>query len=182
MIIPIKKATDNGAALSDKAHEIAAQLKAAGLKVAVDDSDTHNPGYKFNEWEVRGTPVRIEIGAKDMEKSEVKVVIRHDGAKFQAPWEGLGEQMSALVTTIHDQMYAKALAARAEHLKTVDNWDEFMVALNNRDICLADWCDQKSCEERIKDQSKEESMKAMEELNEDEALLTGSAKTLCIPY
>lgn len=82
MIIPIKKATDNGAALSDKAHEIAAQLKAAGLKVAVDDSDTHNPGYKFNEWEVRGTPVRIEIGAKDMEKSEVKVVVRHDGAKF----------------------------------------------------------------------------------------------------
>ncbi len=90
--------------------------------------------------------------------------------------------MTQLVTTIHDDMYAKASAARDEHLKSVTNWDEFMQALNNRDICLADWCDEKCCEERIKDQSKEESMKAMAEMNEDEALLTGSAKTLCIPY
>ena len=79
-------------------------------------------------------------------------------------------------------MYQKAEAARDEHLRTVSNWDEFMAALNNRDICLADWCDEKECEERIKDVSKEESMKMMEEMNEDEALRTGSAKTLCIPY
>ena len=57
-----------------------------------------------------------------------------------------------------------------------------MSALNKKDIVLADWCDQVACENRIKDQSKEESMKAMDEMNEDEALLTGSAKTLCIPY
>ena len=79
-------------------------------------------------------------------------------------------------------MFEKATAARDDHLKTVNNWDEFMHALNNRDICLADWCDQKSCEERIKDQSKEESENAMAEMNEDETLLTGAGKTLCIPY
>jgi prolyl-tRNA synthetase len=117
-----------------------------------------------------------------MAKCEVKCVVRSTGKKFQSPWEGLGEAMKELVLSIHDEMYVKATAARDSHLKTVNNWDEFMSALNNRDICLADWCDQKSCEERIKDQSKEESMKAMAEMNEDEALLTGSAKTLCIPY
>ena len=90
--------------------------------------------------------------------------------------------MSELLKTIHAEMYDKAEKARDEHLRNVDNWDDFMAALNNRDICLADWCDVKECEERIKDQSKEESMKAMEEMNEDEALLTGSAKTLCIPF
>lgn len=79
-------------------------------------------------------------------------------------------------------MYEKATIARDHHLKNVSTWDEFMTALNNRDICLADWCDEKSCEERIKDLSKEESMAAMESMNEDEALLTGSAKTLCIPF
>ena len=79
-------------------------------------------------------------------------------------------------------MYEKATQARDEHLKNVSNWEEFMSALNNRDICLADWCDEKECEERIKDRSKEESLAAMEAMNEDEALLTGSAKTLCIPY
>lgn len=79
-------------------------------------------------------------------------------------------------------MYDKALQARESHLKNASNWDEFMGALNNRDIVLADWCDCVECEERIKDLSKEESMKAMEAMNEEETLLTGSAKTLCIPY
>ena len=79
-------------------------------------------------------------------------------------------------------MYEKATAARDAHLRTVDNWDEFMAALGNRDICLADWCDSVECEERIKDRSKEESLAAMEAMNEDEVSLTGSAKTLCIPY
>ena len=79
-------------------------------------------------------------------------------------------------------MYEKATVARDEHLKTVENWDDFMAALGKKDIVLADWCDEVACEERIKDQSKEESMKAMEDMNEDEALLTGAAKTLYIPY
>jgi|Transcript_13341 prolyl-tRNA synthetase len=79
-------------------------------------------------------------------------------------------------------MYNKALQARESHLKNAANWDEFMAGMNNKDIVLADWCDEKECEERIKDLSKEESMKAMAEMNEEESLLTGSAKTLCIPY
>jgi len=82
VIIPIRKAADSADELNAKAHEIAAQLRGAGLRVAVDDADTHNPGYKFNEWEVRGTPVRIELGAQDMAKSEVKCVIRSTGKKF----------------------------------------------------------------------------------------------------
>lgn len=148
----------------------------------VDSSDTHNPGYKFNEWEMRGVPVRLELGGQDMAKSEMRVVIRHSGEKFQTSWEGLAGSMTELLQTIHGQMYEKATVARDQHLKNVSTWDEFMSSLNNRDICLADWCDEKSCEERIKDQSKEESMAAMESMNEDEALLTGSAKTLCIPF
>ena len=69
--------------------------------MAVDDSDTHNPGYKFNEWEMRGTPVRLEIGARDIQASEVKVVVRHSGQKFQASWEGLAGTMVQLLTDIH---------------------------------------------------------------------------------
>lgn len=72
------------------------------MRVAVDASDTHNPGYKFNEWEMRGVPVRIELGGKDMEKSEVKVVIRHSGEKFQASWEGIQATMTDLLKTVHE--------------------------------------------------------------------------------
>ena len=73
--------------------------------MAVDDSDTHNPGYKFNEWEVRGTPVRMELGANDIAANEVRCVVRHSGQKFQAAQEGLATAMKTLLDTIHQEMY-----------------------------------------------------------------------------
>ena len=77
-------------------------------------------------------------------------------------------------------MYDKALLALNTHRKKVDNWKDFMEALAVRNVCLAPWCNKQSCEKAVKDRSKEESLKAME--NEEEAQLTGSAKTLCIPF
>lgn len=79
-------------------------------------------------------------------------------------------------------MFQKALQSRLDNTKNVDNWGDFMSALSGRNICLAPWCNEKACEEKVKDRSKEESLKAMAEKNEDEALLTGAAKTLCIPF
>jgi prolyl-tRNA synthetase len=79
-------------------------------------------------------------------------------------------------------MYNKALKARQECTKEVDNWKDFMDALSNRFICMAAWCDRKDCEDEVGDRSKEESLAAMAEKNEEEALLTGAAKTLCIPF
>ena len=83
---------------------------------------------------------------------------------------------------IHDEMYKKAEQARSDHMKTVDNWEDFMAALGGRDIVLADWCDTVECEVKVKDQSKEESLEAMKNMNEEETMLSGAAKTLCIPY
>ena len=101
IIIPIRKKTDDMSVLSNKAHEIAAQLREGGMFAKVDDSETHNPGYKFNEWEMRGVPVRLELGMRDINASEVKVVVRHSGEKFQASWDGLTESMQQLLETIH---------------------------------------------------------------------------------
>ena len=148
----------------------------------MDDRDNHNPGFKFNEWEIKGTPVRIELGKKDMEKEEARVCIRFNGKKYQEAWAGLDDKMAELMEQIHNDMYKKAESARQEHLREVTNWNEFMDALNKKDICLAPWCEDEECEDKIKEVSKEESLKAMEECNEDEVVLTGSAKTLCIPH
>ena len=90
--------------------------------------------------------------------------------------------MTELLETIRAEMYAKAEKARDDNLETVDNWDDFMGALNKRKICLADWCDCESCEDKIGDQSKAESEEAMAAEQGDQVLLTGAAKTLCIPY
>jgi len=79
-------------------------------------------------------------------------------------------------------MFEKAKLAREEHLNKVTTWEEFMVSLNKKNVCLAPWCDIEACEDEIKDKSKEESLQYMLDHNEEEAVLTGSAKTLCIPY
>jgi len=83
---------------------------------------------------------------------------------------------------IHEAMFQKACDARAAHMTTATTREEFMINLNKKDIILAPFCDTAECEIRVKDWSKEESIKAMEAANEGEAVLTGSAKTLCIPF
>lgn len=79
-------------------------------------------------------------------------------------------------------MYDRALKTRDEHVKAVDNWSDFMNAINSKDLCMTPWCNEAACEVNVKDRSKEESMKLMEQSGEEEVVLTGSAKTMCIPY
>jgi len=82
VIVPITYKNDDTKAVMDKAWEMANEMKAAGIRVAVDERDNHNPGFKFNSWEVKGVPVRLELGAKDMAAQETKAVIRHSSEKF----------------------------------------------------------------------------------------------------
>lgn len=107
---------------------------------------------------------------------------RNDGKKSQVKWDGLIETIQGMFPQIHTEMYDKALKARESHMSTVDNWKDFMDALGQRNICMAPWCDEQECEVEVKDRSKEESLQKMMDQNEDEVLLTGSAKTLCIPF
>lgn len=107
---------------------------------------------------------------------------RNDGVKEQVKWDGLADKMIEMFPKIHEEMYNKALQARQSHMSNVTNWEDFMSALGKRNICMAPWCNVQQCEIDVKDRSKEESLAKMEEQNEDEVLLTGSAKTLCIPF
>lgn len=89
VIIPIlKKGQDNQKAL-DLADEVFSTLKKAGLRVTVDDRENYNPGFKYNHWELRGVPVRLEIGAKEVENREVRICKRNDGAKVSMSVDGL---------------------------------------------------------------------------------------------
>ena len=181
VIIPILHKTDDSKLMLDKCFELQKTLRAAGIRTAVDDRDNHNPGFKFNDWEVKGTPLRLELGNKDFEAGEVRVAVRHNSQKFQAKWDNLADEIGKLLDTIHNDMYNKAKAARTAFTKRASNWEEFMDALNGKNICLAPWCDTVQCEKNVKDQSKNDSLQKMAEANEDEVTLTGSAKTLCIP-
>lgn len=97
-------------------------------------------------------------------------------------WKDLESGIDALLTRIHDEMYNKAEKAREEHTKHVTDWKQFMQALDDKQVCLAPWCNTVKCEEAVKQRSKEESTAKMAASNEGEVVLTGAAKTLCIPF
>ena len=184
VVIPIFKKGDDVDKLRATAKEITAKLVAAGFKVECDDSDQKNPGFKYNYWEQRGTPVRLELGKMDLDKAEVRCVVRHSGNKKQVKQADISKEMHEELEQIHKDMYQKALDARLQHMLEVDNWEDFMKAVSARNICMAPWCDTKACEEAAKERSKAESLAASisPDAVAEEAMLTGAAKTLCIPF
>jgi len=93
VIIPIIKKDDNSEDLVKNAHDVCEQLKKAGVRATVDDRENYNPGFKFNHWELRGVPVRLELGKKDFEAKEMRMCKRHNGEKKQIKQENIGEQV-----------------------------------------------------------------------------------------
>jgi prolyl-tRNA synthetase len=177
IIVPIYT-KDTQEKVEEEAQKVFKQLKSSGFRVKLDSRPNYKPGWKFNHWEVKGVPIRLEIGIKDVQKSEVRVVRRINGKKYQLKVDSLEETLSEEMENIQKEMYDKALKERNERIKPAKDWDSFMTELNHRNLVLTPWCDEQSCEENVKEKSKEES-KAAE--NEGEEQLTGSAKTLCKP-
>ena len=182
VFVPITYKDDDMTVIHNKIEELTKTLKEAGVRVTFDDRENYNPGWKFNHWELKGIPIRLEMGKKDLEKQEVRLVRRDTGEKIQIKTDLLAVEIPRLLDQIHDDMYRKALQTRDDHMKVAYNWDDFMTALNGRNIVLTPWCDEGVQEELVKDKSKEESLKIMQEAGEDEDVLTGSAKTLCLPF
>ena len=182
VIIPIYE-KGNTDFINEHVQKLEAKLKASGIRVTSDLREGHNPGYKFNYWEMKGVPLRIEIGQKDIDKQQVTIVRRDNFKKKFILQSVLDSALHYLLEKIQGQMYDRALAQRQERISEPKNWEDFMKALNKKNLCHVLWCNDQSCEENVKERSKVESLAAMKEgADENEELLTGSAKTLCIPF
>ena len=135
-----------------KAREIQADLAAQGVRVMLDDRDAYSPGWKFAEWEMRGVPVRLEIGPKDIEKSQVMLARRDTREKLPTPMDGTrGAQSAGLL----DDIQAVALPARRQfredHTQRVTSYDEFKAVMEGRPgFVIARWCGSGECEAQIK--------------------------------
>ncbi|WP_138294367.1 MULTISPECIES: proline--tRNA ligase [unclassified Clostridium] len=132
----------------DKACELKARLEAAGIRVKVDDRD-QSAGWKFNEWEMRGVPMRMEVGPRDMENGQVVVVRRDTLEKEFLPMEGLEAAIEERLQLVHEGLYQKALKLRES--KTVDatNYEAFKAGVE-KGFVHAMWCGDEACEEQIK--------------------------------
>lgn len=109
VIVPVLFKDDEASAILGKCEELRVLLKAAKIRVELDDRENYNPGFKYNHWELRGVPIRIELGKKDFEKQEVRMCKRNDGKKEQVKWEGIVDKIKELFPQIHTEMYNKAL-------------------------------------------------------------------------
>ncbi len=151
VIIPIRQ---NAEGVLDKANEIAAQLKAAGILVKVDDSD-RSPGWKFADQEMRGFPMRIEIGPKDIENGSCVLVRRDTREKITSTIEGAAEAAKSLLDRIQQDMFDRALAFRETHTYEAEDYETFKKTVEEKPgFVKAYWCGDRACEDQIKDDTR----------------------------
>jgi len=151
VIVPI--AFHKGGVL-EKANEIYQELKNGGIRVELDDRDTQSPGWKFNEWELKGVPIRLEIGPKDIEKNQVVLVRRDNLEKSFVSMDNLAETVKDMLDEVHNGLYQKALAMREEHTHVAHNMEEFVDALENKKgFVKAMWCGNRGCEDKVKEET-----------------------------
>lgn len=150
VIVPIPRGNWKETVLP-KCEEIKAQLTAAGIRVKLDADESQTPGWKFAEYEMRGVPIRLEIGPKDIEKNAVFAARRDTRAKASIPMDGLAAAITALLAEIQQALFDKAVKFRDEHTSKTDSYDEFKQIMEGRPgFVIAPWCGGAQCEADIK--------------------------------
>ena len=155
VIVPIYKGDEQKALLDEKIHTMAASFKAAGIRVKYDDSDNQRPGWKFAEYELKGVPVRIAVGPRDLENNQVEIARRDTKEKASISIDGLTETVNSLLAEIQANLFNRAKQHRDEHITKADTWDEFVSILDTKaGFVSAHWDGTPETEEKIKELTK----------------------------
>ena len=150
IVVPIAMHKDG---VLDKAYDIKKMLEEK-YRVDIDAREQYSPGYKFNEWELKGVPVRLEIGPKDIENNQVVLVRRDTNEKIIVKNEELIEKMEELLNDIHNNMYNMAKENLLKNTVVATNMDEFKAALADRNVFIkAMWCEDEDCVLKIKEET-----------------------------
>jgi len=172
VVIPIpnsKLTAEQQVQLKAGAAQLHAALGAASLRSKLDDRDNYTPGWKYNHYELKGTPLRCEFGARDLEAGTCVLVRRDTGTKETLKLVDAPARVLALMATIQKEMLARAVAERNSKITTCLDWAGFVPALEQKHMVLTPWCEDPESEEEVKKKSTAESE-------------GGAAKTLCIPF
>lgn len=161
--------------LYSECNKLEATLKQGGIKCKCDAREHYSPGWRYNHWELKGVPIRIEVGPKDIKSRQFVVARRDTGQKTNCQLDQAVDEVKKCLLSIHNNLYEAAKKSRDDHLSVVTKWDEFLDKLNNQYIILAPYCGDEACEETIKVNS------ARTDPVDSSGPLMG-AKTLCIPF
>ena len=154
VMVPIYRTDEEHAAVIAKMEAIKKELEALGHSAKIDDRDTLRPGFKFAEWELKGVPVRLAMGARDLAAGTVEVARRDTLAKETMPLEGISEHIVKLLDDIQQNIYDKACKFREEHVEKCDSWEEFKEKITTGKFLLCHWDGTVETEQAIKDETK----------------------------
>jgi prolyl-tRNA synthetase len=180
IIIPLHFTGIDPTKVNATAIEIEKTLKDAGIRVKIDDRDQYTPGWKYSDWELKGVCCRLEVGPKDVEKDQVTCVRRDNRNKSSFAIKDILKEVNTLLDDLQKTLFTRAKKSRDEHRVVIEKWEDFVPALDKKNVCLVPFCLETSCEELIGDKSKLESEK-LEKERGTKSDLSGSAKSLCIP-
>ncbi|WP_353129465.1 proline--tRNA ligase [Parapedobacter pyrenivorans] len=155
VVVPIYKTEDERQAIGNLVDVLIGELKAKGISIKYDDRDTQRPGFKFAEWELKGVPVRIAVGTRDMQSGTVEIARRDTQAKETVPQAGLSDRIEQLLADIQRNIYDKARAFRDANTVAVDTYDQFKEVLDgNGGFVAAHWDGTAETEKLIKEETK----------------------------
>ena len=154
VMVPIYRSEEEHNAVLDKMHEVKKELETMGHSVKIDDRDTLRPGFKFAEWELKGVPVRLAMGARDLANGTVEVARRDTLTKQTMQLEGVAEHIHSLLDDIQQNIYDKALAFRDANVRKCDSWEEFKKEIVKGGFLLCHWDGTPETEQAIKDETK----------------------------
>ncbi len=180
VIVPIFKGEEQLAIISEKVDAIVKELKALGISVKYDKSENNRPGWKFAEYEMKGVPVRMAVGARDLENNLVEIARRDTKEKTSVAIDGIAGYIKNLLDEIQMNIYNRAKKYRDEHITKVDNWDDFISTLDNKaGFVSAHWDGTAETEEKIKELSKAtiRCIPLNNEMEDGTCILTGNAST-----
>ena len=170
--------------LYKKTQKIADDLKSVGVRVETDYREGYSPGWKFNDWEMKGIPLRIEFGPKDAEKGVVTTsrrdIEKKEDARGETKIDDLKKAIPELLETIQSDMFNRADKEYREHRKQLTNWDDFVPTLNGKNVILVPHCETEKCEDEVKAKSARTALG--DGVAEDSKAPAMGAKSLCIPF
>jgi prolyl-tRNA synthetase len=154
VVVPIFKPEERQVVMQ-AVEKFTAGFKKLGIGFKIDDREQHRPGYKFNEWEKRGVPLRIEVGPKDLEKNQVLLARRDNREKTAASHDGLDQTVAGMLDTIQKSLFASALEFREKHTYRIDDYKKFPEILDGEGgFIWSHWCGSGECEEQVKTELK----------------------------
>ena len=180
VIVPIYKGDESKPVIDAKAKEIVDSLKALGIRVKYDDNDNTRPGWKFAEHELKGVPIRIAMGLRDMENNVVELARRDTKEKKPVSLDGLADYVKNLLEEIQQNIYNRALAFRTEKTTEANTWDEFIKLLDEKTgFISAHWDGTPETEEKIKQETKAtiRCIPLNNKMEEGKCILTGNPST-----